>query len=901
MRRLILPLVLAGILWFGLGIAVGTTPPPPAPPELKALAAALMSAPDDEARDHLLAAAPPALRDHPQLGHALNKAWGPLIYRGEYDRAQHLGDYTRHLLLSRGNTVDAAYALYLLGSIDGYRGDNQTALKKFADARLGLEAADAEDKLAAVLAGEGIVHLQLGDFQLALADTLRSLEIYRRTDYKEGVLCELDNAGTIFMDQGMTERAMEYWQQALAAAGEDQAWQVTLLHNIGNVYERRGERNQAIRLLSQSLALAEKTGDKPLVVVNLNELGNLHLQNGQLDTAAEEFHRALNFGEEVGNKRRQTVSLSGLGETLRKRGDEKSLHDALTMAERSAALARETGEPAYLWHSLALVGQLRRALHEPDQAREAFGEGIAAIEDARGHLAANDGGAAAFFEDKTDAYHGLVALLVEAGHPAEALAMAERAKARALVDILNSPKLDPTQAMTAVERATARQRTEEIASLGQQIAAAKTATPPTPAPLRAELDAKLTAARQARDDAETDFFIAHPELRNRQPPRADELGMTTAALNSLLADGKTTLLEYVVAEDESFLFTVAAAGGDPDTPPVIQAQRLPLGRAALASRTKEFRAALAERSLNWREGAKALGDDLLAPAWSACANASRLIIVPDGPLWELPFQALLVGKGESAASAGTLLEECPVSFAPSLTFLARTPAAAWTQVPRLFAVGNPALRTPAPDAVLADEASRPLPDAERQVRALAAFYGPEHSQVLVGADARETAVKQQVADGDILHFATHGILNDTAPMYSRLVLAQTDLAPDEDGFLEAWEWLPLKLHARLAVLSACETGRGRVGEGEGLLGMSWALFSAGCPSVVVSQWKVDSASDGDLMIEFHRRLLAGGSPAEALRTAGLELAKNPKYRHPFYWAPFVVVGTDRPVVATPSP
>ena len=475
-----------------------------------------------------------------------------------------------------------------------------------------------------------------------------------------------------------------------------------------------------------------------------------------------------------------------------------------------------------------------------------------------------------------------------------------------LVDILNSPKLDPVQAMTADERTAARRHTEEIAALNRQIAAVRAAAPPAPAARLTALDGQLAAARRARDDEEEDFFIAHPELRARRPPRGHG-ALSDAALAGLVADGRTALLEYVVADDETFLFTVTKAkDGAPGAPPVVRVQRLGLDRATLTARTQEFRAALAERSLGWQADARALGKDLLDPVRATCGDAGRWIVVADGPLWELPFQALVTGETAGANPASrTLWESRAVSFAPSLTFLALTPPVPPTQPARLLAVGNPALagtvvgKETKTGSLLADDETRPLPNAERQVRALGDLYGAERSRLLVGAEAHEDAFKQLAGGYDVIHFATHGFLNDTAPAYSRLLMAQTDLAPDEDGFLEAWEWLPLRLHARLAVLSACETGRGRVGDGEGLIGLSWALLRAGCPAVVVSQWKVDNVSTTELMIAFHRHLLAGDDPADALRAAGLALAQNPKYRHPFYWAPFVLVGAGEPIAPRP--
>jgi CHAT domain-containing protein len=134
-------------------------------------------------------------------------------------------------------------------------------------------------------------------------------------------------------------------------------------------------------------------------------------------------------------------------------------------------------------------------------------------------------------------------------------------------------------------------------------------------------------------------------------------------------------------------------------------------------------------------------------------------------------------------------------------------------------------------------------------------------------------------------------------MYSHLALAQGDT--NEDGLLEAWEIMQMDLKADLVVLSACETARGRFGAGEGMIGLSWALFIAGAPTIVVSQWKVESASARDLMISFHHQLTSPAAAksratkAEALRQAALKLMKNPETSHPFYWAGFVLVGDGR--------
>src|SRR5947207_8642092 len=209
----------------------------------------------------------------------------------------------------------------------------------------------------------------------------------------------------------------------------------------------------------------------------------------------------------------------------------------------------------------------------------------------------------------------------------------------------------------------------------------------------------------------------------------------------------------------------------------------------------------------------------------------------------------------------------------------------------LLAVGNPALSSRTRDKVRSlyrDSHLGSLKEAEKEVRELGALYGPEHSRVLTGAEATKTRVKSEMPQYRILHFATHGIFDERNPLYSQVVFAETSDVND-DGLLDAAEIMHLNLRADIAVLSACETARGRVAAGEGIIGFTWALFVAGCPSSVVSQWNVESASTSWMMVRFHRRLIAEKSSpfgtADALREAKLAMLRQPRWRHPFYWSP----------------
>ncbi len=286
---------------------------------------------------------------------------------------------------------------------------------------------------------------------------------------------------------------------------------------------------------------------------------------------------------------------------------------------------------------------------------------------------------------------------------------------------------------------------------------------------------------------------------------------------------------------------------------------------------------------------------LLKPAGDQLKGKNSLCIIPDSILWDLPFQALQPSEGRY------LLEDRAISYAPSLAVLREMSAQKKLSQPSaisLLAFGNPSLPTEITTnmkALYRSESLGPLPEAESEVKALKDIWGPVRSRVFLGASAGKKVFETEASKYAIIHLATHGILDDNNPMYSRLVMARAENDPTDDGLLEAREIMELNLHADLVVLSACQTARGRIGAGEGMIGMSWAFFVAGVPTMVASQWKVDSASTAKLMIDFHQRLKAqasinGANKADALRQAALDLMKEQRYRHPFFWAGFVMIG-----------
>jgi len=280
----------------------------------------------------------------------------------------------------------------------------------------------------------------------------------------------------------------------------------------------------------------------------------------------------------------------------------------------------------------------------------------------------------------------------------------------------------------------------------------------------------------------------------------------------------------------------------------------------------EFRRLLGSRDPEFRGAAEELYRTLVAPAGTM---PPATVVVPDGVLWELPFQALVNPARQY------MVQLSAISYAPSLAAHAKMKGPRGTRFATPLFIGDPALT-----------------GIEEDLRALAAAF-PKAQLAFADTDLREDSVKSRIPRHDLLHFSTHGLLEATAPMYSGLKLLPASDGK-EDGELEAWEVARLPLKARLVVLAACESGRGRALKGEGLLGLSWAFFAAGTPSTVVSQWKVDSTATAELFRAFYPHMArADTAPnrlSRALQAAALHLMKRPEYRHPFYWAGFVVMG-----------
>jgi CHAT domain-containing protein len=602
---------------------------------------------------------------------------------------------------------------------------------------------------------------------------------------------------------------------------------------------------------------------------------------GRYDKALENLQKAYQMREQVGDRTGMLLSLNYLGRVYQEQNKYPEMLDA---GRRAAKLADNRED---LRIAQDRIGRALLAMGQLAEAKENFLAAIATTESLRREVAGGEQQQQSFLERKLSPWLGMIDVLVAQGNYAEALTFAEQSKARVLLDVLQTGRTNLRKSWSTAEQQTEAQIRKRLVLLNTQYTTEARRDKPD-ATRVAELKTEVEKARLEYEDFETRLHVAHPKLKAQ---RGEAPIVKAEELASLLPDSSSALLEFVVGDEKTYLFVVTKGSREAD----VRCYTLPIKKEELAKQTEAFRQQLASRDLGFRASASKLYELLLKPAAAQLAGRTHLIIAPDNTLWDLPFQTLVNSANRF------VIEDAAVAYAPSFTVLhemtrRRKIESAHANPATLLALGNPVLGSETLKRAMTLRGGKlePLPEAEQEVKALGRLYGVARSHVYVGADAREDRVKSEATRAKILHFATHGILNNASPMYSHLALAEG--GANEDGLLEAWELMQLDLQADLAVLSACETARGRVGAGEGMIGFSWAMFIAGVPSIVVSQWKVESSGTRDLMIDFHRGLLSSKSTltkTEALRQASLKLLKNPETSHPFYWGGFVLVGDGR--------
>ncbi len=562
--------------------------------------------------------------------------------------------------------------------------------------------------------------------------------------------------------------------------------------------------------------------------------------------------------------------------------------------QNALGVGLRTGSEEVAWRSHAGLALARKKSGDPAAALEHYKKAVHVLESLRGKLSSwiqSPG----FFSDKMEVYLSLIRLLSEmydknrdSGFIEEAFAVAEKSKARALLDSLEAVSLDLPSSLSPGIRVEERRLYGMISRLQIQLQSRE---------LSAETRVRLLEELEKAEAAYRDILI---RIRKEDPAFAAQFLPQTCGYREIrdkILEVDTAVVEFILGADYSFAFlatknTLSLAL----LPPEDQVRGLVINYLRFLSLrgTGGFRAG---------KGGQKLYDLLLGAFRSELQNGIRkLIIVPDGPLFYLPFESLVdSGAAEDSVSGRGgkrfrfLVESYEVSYAPSASALVRL---------RQRKAGNPdntgflAVAAPRVPPMANFSSGRPydfpvLRHARREIAAIRRYFPSDQITVLEGRQAKETALRRlNWGDYRIIHFAVHGVFEDENWERSGLLLGKDEKA-GEDGFFQLRDIFGLKLASDLVVLSACRSGRGSIETGEGLVGLAGAFLSAGSRSVLVSHWSIIDQSTAVFMEHFYASLAAGRSITGALKEAKVKMIGS-EYGHPFYWAAFVLFGDAPP-------
>jgi CHAT domain-containing protein len=442
--------------------------------------------------------------------------------------------------------------------------------------------------------------------------------------------------------------------------------------------------------------------------------------------------------------------------------------------------------------------------------------------------------------------------------PVEAFQISEQARARAFYDILANKKIDYKGSVPGDLISLEQAKRIEIQKLYKLLQKGDVSS-------FGDEGSRTSELRQIREalastQAEYEDIIQRIKLHN--PAYAEMVTVQPVNLSDLKAglDEQTAVLSYWVSDKELIFWLITKSG--------IICKSIPTDEKALSLLVEKARRAIQSNSAAEVENDLShLYSLLIEPVEDDLASFPNLVIIPNGSLHFLPFQALINTNGEYLVQKFNLL------YAPSASVFMVCNS-------RKIKPGSKFMGMALSDLVLQNKPG--LPGTEDELRKILPLF-PDNIATF-GKESTETFVKKNAAGYNFIHFATHGSYNYSQPLYSHLLFPPSE---EDDGRFNVFEVFELSINASLVTLSACETGLGNISQGDELVGLSRAFLFAGSSSVIVSLWAVADYPTSLLMTNFYR-YLKDHDLQEALTLAERDVIKI--YPQPLYWSPFVLIG-----------
>ncbi|MCK4665039.1 MAG: CHAT domain-containing protein, partial [Bacteroidales bacterium] len=746
----------------------------------------------------------------------------------------------------------------------------------------------------------------------ALEYYLKALEIFKELlgEKHTTVASSYNNIGLVYDDKSEYDKSLEYHFKSLEIKkellGEKHTDVASSYANIGNVYTDKSEYDKALEYYFKSLEIIkELLGEKHTnVALSYNNIGFVYTDKSEYDKALEYYQLGI---ASVLKKFNDTANISMVPLI----NDYLNWNYLLQALQAKAEIFEDSSITLPKFETLAklelairhyqacdtLISQVRQEMKTKSD-KIALGEKASKVY--KGAVGICQNLSASCIPDSVLYYKELAFYFSEKNKSSvllEALAGAEAQKFAGIPDTLLKKEHTLQIDIALYKKVLAEQPDSAKEILFRD---------------------KLFKANRQYDELITDFEGKYPEYfelkYNRKPASVKEI--------QKILDGKTAIISYFTGDSIITIFTITKKNLDIKTVPAIE---------NLADTIRDFRYGLLYSNSSWfakvyKKYAYKMYRQLIPE--NLHKKIENLIIIPDVELSMIPFETLLTENPENKEwkELPYLIKKYNISYSYSANLFYKTfpkeisPAVEITDLNDWLAfapvfddntTSGLTLRTrellQQLDTISGDTTRTrrmlikggyvsPLPGTESEVRAIFKQFDEKGKKALV--QIKKNANEEFIKSGELknyrfLHFATHGFVNTWKPELSGILLAQ-DTTINEDGILYSGEIYNLKLNADLTVLSACETGLGKIKKGEGLIGLTRALLYAGSKNIIVSLWKVADKSTSDLMIDFYKNLLEAKQEkqefSQALRQAKLKMIDEGKYSHPFYWSPFILVG-----------
>ncbi|HEY6804065.1 MAG TPA: CHAT domain-containing protein [Pyrinomonadaceae bacterium] len=824
---------------------------------------------------------------------------------GDLPTAQRYQQQAIDLWTRSGDFQGLAMAQIAMGYYSANLSEPQSALGYLSQ---GLEAAGKSNNLRTqLLALNATANLKakFGRKQEALAAYSEAQPLAERIGDRLFMASVLGGLDALYSSLGQPQAALEFALQSQKLFGEIEAtWglaEATL--DVGRIKNGLGQNDAALQDLNEALTLFRKLNMRRLEAQTLSEIGVALTATGDYNGALASLNQARKMFRSGQDFRFEANALNLIGRLYEKQNNPKQ---AFQFYQNALDLSRQAQDQTSESDALFNLAKLERDRGNLIEAEKHVESAIELAESIRAQVAGQNLKASysatihQIYELNIDILMRRYQAEPHADFAARALALSEKARARSLVESLRQGPADIREGVDP-------NLLEKERVLSDSLNA------------KAERQLKLSAAKKVDEAAklqtEIDELTAeYTSVRDQIKATAPRYASLTATdplslqeIQNNLLDANTTLVEYSLGEDRSYVWVITAKD--------LFSSPLPARKEIEDSARQLYTSLSSNQESN--TSTAALSKLLLEPL-SGKLGHDRLLIIADGALQYIPFQAL----NDPDSTADLLIKNHEIVYEPSASTLAvllneakqRKPApnsvavladpvfesddprvtGAATQVNSDSAESNRVKQAVRDLGISQDGVQIPrLYSSAREADAIMNYAPWGTALKAVGFQANRTRILgPELANYRVVHFATHGLINNEHPELSGIVFSLFDQqGRSQDGFLRLHDIYNLRLPADLVVLSACSTGLGKDVRGEGLIGLTRGFMYAGASGVVASLWKVDDEATAELMKLFYEGLFKRGlSPAAALREAQLQMAQQKAWQSPYYWAGFVIQG-----------